>query len=108
MNEELQSTNGELQTINVEMRERTVELDRLNAFMETVLTSLRAAVVVVDGDLHVQIWNNRAEEVVGRRLLSLDIGLPVGEIAAALRHAADGDSRGEELVLTALNRRGRT
>jgi two-component system CheB/CheR fusion protein len=116
MNEELQSTNGELQTINVEMRERTVELDRLNAFMESVLTSLRAGVIVVDNELRVQIWNSRAEdlwgvrsdEVVGRSLLSVDIGLPVEQLASPLRRALNGDGDGDERLVSALNRRGRT
>ena len=116
MNEELQSTNGELQTINIEMRERTVELDRLNAFMESVLTSLRAAVVVVDAELRVQVWNSRAEdlwglrsdEVVGRHLMGLDIGLPVGQLATPLRRCVAGEVDGDERVVEALNRRGRT
>jgi len=116
MNEELQSTNGELQTINIEMRERTVELDRLNAFMESVLTSLRAAVVVLDTELRVQIWNGRAEdlwglrsdEVVGRSLVSLDFGLPVDQLVGALRRCVSGEADGDERVVVALNRRGRT
>jgi two-component system CheB/CheR fusion protein len=116
MNEELQSTNGELQTINVEMRERSDELDRLNAFMESVLTSLRAAVVVLDGDMRVQVWNSRAEdlwglradEVIGQVLLTLDIGLPVDELTVPLRRCANGESESEERLLSALNRRGRT
>jgi two-component system CheB/CheR fusion protein len=116
MNEELQSTNGELQTINGEMRERTVELDRLNAFMESVLTSLRAGVVVVDTEMRVQIWNGRSEElwglradeVVGRSVLSLDIGLPVEQLTVPLRRAVTGAPNGDELMLTAHNRRGRS
>jgi two-component system CheB/CheR fusion protein len=117
MNEELQVTNGELQTINVELRERSVELDRLNAFMESVLTSLRAAVAVVDTELRVQIWNSRAEdlwglradEVFGHSLMSLDIGLPVDELAVPLRRSLNGEADGgEERTITALNRRGRT
>ena len=116
MNEELQSTNGELQTINVELRERSDELDRLNTFMDSVLTSLRSAVVVLDGDMRVQIWNSRAEdlwglradEVVGQMLLSLDIGLPLDELAVPLRRCVNGESEGEERLLSALNRRGRS
>ena len=84
MNEELQSTNDELQTINDELRERTAELDDANAFLEAILTSLRAGVAVVDRDLQVQVWNQRAEdlwglrrdEAVGQHFLNLDIGLP--------------------------------
>jgi len=84
--------------------------------MESVLTSLRAAVVVVDAEMRVQIWNGRAEElwglhadeVVGRSVLTLDIGLPVEELTAPLRRSVTGESGGEERVLAAHNRRGRT
>ena len=41
MNEELQSTNEELQTLNDELRQRGQELTRVNAFMATILSSLR-------------------------------------------------------------------
>jgi two-component system CheB/CheR fusion protein len=116
MNEELQSTNGELQTINVEMRERSLELDRLNSFMESVLTSLRVGVAVLDPEGRVQIWNScaedmwglRSDEVVGQSLFALDIGLPVGQLAAPVRRCASGESDGDDIVLEALNRRGRT
>jgi two-component system, chemotaxis family, CheB/CheR fusion protein len=71
---------------------------------------------VVTGDGRVQIWNSRAEdlwgmraeEVVGHSLLTLDIGLPVAELAAPLRRCLSGDSKGEDVVMSALNRRGRT
>jgi two-component system CheB/CheR fusion protein len=116
MNEELQSTNGELQTINVELRERSIELDRVNSFMESVLTSVRVGVAVVDPEGRVQIWNRRAEdmwgmradEVVGQTLFALDIGLPVAELTGPLRRAMSGDADGEHVVTEALNRRGRT
>ena len=115
MNEELQSTNGELQTINSELRERTEELDRVNVFMESVLTSLRLGVVVVDPELRVQIWNGgsvelwglRPDEVIGSSFLGLDIGLPVDELEAALRGCIEGRSDYEERVVGAHNRRGR-
>src|SRR5205807_8889279 len=106
MNEELQSTNGELQAINSELRERTEELDRLNVFMESVLTSLRLGVVVLDADMRVQIWNGRAielwglrgAEVVGSAFLGLDIGLPVGDLESAIRACASGQSEEEERI----------
>ena len=63
MNEELQSTNEELQTANVELRHRTDDLNRANSFLDSILTSLRIGVVVVDRNLSVQIWNRRAEDL---------------------------------------------
>jgi two-component system CheB/CheR fusion protein len=115
MNEELQSTNQELQTVNVELRQRTEEMNQLNAFLESVLTGLRSAAIVVNQDLAVLMWNRRAEdlwglradEVQGRSLLNLDIGLPVGELRAVIRPCLAGEVPHQEVALDAINRRGR-
>jgi two-component system CheB/CheR fusion protein len=116
MNEELQSTNEELETINDELRDRTAELNRVNDFLEAIFTSLGVGVVVVDRRQRVQIWNHRAEDLWGVRedealehhLLSLDIGLPVEQIAAPLRSVLGGVTARESAVVEAVNRRGRT
>jgi two-component system, chemotaxis family, CheB/CheR fusion protein len=115
MNEELQSTNEELQTVNEELRQRTDALNQANAFLESVLVSLRGAAVVVDKNLDVLIWNSRAEdlwglrheEVVGRSLLNLDIGLPVTQLRDVVRPCLAGDESHQEVVLEAVNRRGK-
>src|SRR5207253_247755 len=67
MNEELQSTNEELQTINEELRDRSEDYTRANSFLESILTGVRSAVIVVDRELHVLAWNNRAEDLWGLR-----------------------------------------
>ena len=113
---ELQSTNDELQTINDELQDRTGDLDRANGFLETILTSLRAGVVVVDPDLHVQVWNQQAqelwglrpEEAVGQHFLNLDIGLPTDLLRPMIRQTLAEPTETEELVVAAVNRRGRT
>ncbi len=115
MNEELQSTNGELQSINNELRERTDQFDRTNAFMDFVLSSLHIGVVVLDDGMHVQLWNHRAadlwglrdDEVVGHSLLTLDIGLPVQEVAALVSGCLTGSGPNER-VIDARDRRGRS
>ena len=115
-NEELQSTNEELQTINEELRLRSGELNQVNAFLESILTSLRGGVIVLDRDLHVQIWNSksqdlwglRAEEVQGKPFLTLDIGLPVEDLIPAIRACLSDRSAHQELSLAARNRRGKT
>ncbi|WP_433785842.1 CheR family methyltransferase [Actinomycetospora sp. CA-101289] len=116
-NEELQSTNDELRSMNDELRDRGVALDRANDFLESVLGSLRTAVVVVDTGLIVQAWNGRAddlwglrsEEAVGQHLLNLDIGLATDEVRPLVREVLQGTPpREDPLRLEAVNRRGRT
>jgi len=116
MNEELQSTNEELETINDELRDRTSELNQVNGFFEAMLTSLAVGVAVVDREQRVQVWNQHAEDLWGLRrdealerpLLALDVGLPLENIAGALRSVVGGASEREHAVLEAVNRRGRT
>ncbi len=93
MNEELQSTNEELQTINDELRQRSDDLHSANAFLGSVLGSLRSGVAVFDRDLTVLSWNSpaqdlwglRADEVLGHHLFNLEIGLPVERLRPLLR-----------------------
>jgi len=116
MNEELQSTNDELQNINDQLRESTRRLDDTNAFLEAVLTSLRAGVTVVNRDLSVQVWNRRAEdlwglrreEAVGQHFLNLDIGLPIDQLRPMIRQALSDGGTPRELRVSAVNRRGRS
>jgi two-component system, chemotaxis family, CheB/CheR fusion protein len=116
MNEELQSTNDELQSINEQLRISTEQLDHANSFLEAVLTSLQAGVVVVDRDLRVRMWNRhaedlwgpRADEVIGRHFLNLDIGLPFERLRPLLWGALGSDGASGEVSLDAINRRGRS
>ena len=115
MNEELQSTNEELQTMNDEMRNRSTDLNAANAFLESVFASLRSAVLVLDKDYQVQVWNERStdlwglrsDEAQGRHFLSLDIGLPVSELRQAIKDVLSGSQEFREVVVDATNRRGR-
>ena len=115
MNEELQSTNEELQTINDELRVRTEELNVVNSFLQSILASLRSAVVVVDTRANVVKWNSHADEMWGLRpedvqgvpFLNLDIGLPVEQLKAPLRECLSGETDLREIVVDAINRRGK-
>jgi len=115
MNEELQSTNEEMETTNKELHERTNEINRVNALLESILTSLRTAVVVVDRGLSILMWNRRAEDLWGVRadevqtqfFLNLDIGLPVEQLKGPIRAVLAGESEYEEVVLDATTRRGK-
>lgn len=114
-NEELQSTNDELHTINAALRERSVELDRAQTFLDSLVNSVNHGLVVVDREMRVLVWNRgceelwglRADETAGVPLGSLDIGLPLAEIKPLIGKAfVDSDTTGETVV-DAVNRRGR-
>ncbi|MFB2838550.1 CheR family methyltransferase [Floridanema evergladense] len=115
MNEELQSANEELQTTNDELRQRTEELNRVTIFMESILTSLRVGMIVLDNRLSVQLWNGRAEELWGLRaeetverfFFDLDIGLPVEQLRGLIRACQTGNSEEQTTVVDAVNRRGK-
>jgi two-component system CheB/CheR fusion protein len=118
MNEELRTANNELQARNEELRERREELNQTNAFLESILESVEAGVVVIDRDFDILLWNDQAEdlwglhaeEVEGRSLLSLDIGLPVEKLADPVRQFLSDQEEPEEQVLEldARNRRGQS
>jgi two-component system CheB/CheR fusion protein len=115
MNEELQSTNEELQTMNDELRHRSLALNSANSFLESVFASLRSAVIVVDRDFRVVVWNDRSmdlwglrtDEVQGAHLMSLDIGLPLTELRSAIRSVIAGEQEHLQVVLAATSRRGK-
>ena len=113
MNEELQSTNEEQESLNTELRRRTEELNTTSAFLQSVLAGLRSAVMAVDGQFRILLWNPRAEdmwglredEVMGKGLFQLDIGIPLNELP--LSSFLAGKATFHEMDLEATNRRGR-
>ncbi|WP_341273213.1 PAS domain-containing protein [Herbihabitans rhizosphaerae] len=115
-NEELQSGNEELETTNEEMRIQTAELDEARAFLEGVLSSVGAGVVVLDADTQVRSWNRGAEELWGLRqhevrledFFSLDFGLPTSDLRELVRECVAVKSRTGPVELRAVNRIGRT
>jgi two-component system CheB/CheR fusion protein len=115
-NEELQSGNEELETMNEEMRIRSTELDEARAFLEGVLSSIAAGVVVLDAELRVRSWNRGAEEMWGLRaeevreqsFFTLDFGLPTAKAADAVERCLKQVEPTGPVELVAVNRRGRT
>ncbi|MGO9902137.1 MAG: CheR family methyltransferase [Solirubrobacteraceae bacterium] len=115
MNEELQSSNAEIETSNEQLRQRTLEVHDTNALLERVLTALGLAVMVLDAQQRVVVWNGQArelwgltaDETVGQHLLSLDIGLPIQKLKASVRACLSGESVREVAILPATNRRGK-
>jgi two-component system CheB/CheR fusion protein len=80
-----------------------------------MFTSLRSAVVVVDREFRVQVWNHRSEDMWGVRpeevqnsqFLGLDIGLPVAELRQPIREVLNGTRDHHELTVPATSRRGK-
>ncbi len=117
MNAELQATNEEIQTLNQVTQERGNDLGRLNGILESVFTSLRGGVVLLDRELRVLRWNRKAEALWGPRteeaqsknFLNLDIGLPVEQLKGPIRACLASDDQKEftEIMLDATNRRGK-
>ncbi len=115
MNEEQEATNEELQAMNDEMQRRTGELNGTRLFLESILSSLRSGVVVLNRDLQVQAWNRHAEdqwglragEALGQHFFNLDIGLPLEGLRQGIRACLNEQSDGEHLTVAATNRRGR-
>ncbi|WP_210584087.1 CheR family methyltransferase [Streptomyces sp. GESEQ-35] len=114
-NEELQSGNEELETMNEEMRIRTDELDEARAFLEAVLTSIAAAVVVLDKDLKVRSWNRgavdlwglRADEVLDESFFELDFGLPTDVLRPVVQRCLETRKRSGPVGVEATSRIGR-
>jgi two-component system CheB/CheR fusion protein len=116
MNEELESTNDELQAVNDEARRRAAALDESRMFLQSVLSGLESAVIVIDPDRRVTMWSTAAEEMWGLRfaeasgkaLEGLDFGLPIREFMPSIRRVLGGESGREQATLHATNRRGRS
>jgi two-component system, chemotaxis family, CheB/CheR fusion protein len=116
MNEELQSTNQELETTNTDLQVTSGELDHANAFLASILEGLEAAVIVVDHTMQVLSWNHGAEdmwglrtdEVKGRHLMNLDIGLPVEQLRTPIRSVLARDAKRTEVSVDCVNRRGKS
>ena len=115
MNEELESTNSELQAINSDLRVRTDEVDRLNTFLDSILTSLKAGVAVLDKDFRVLIWNARLQDLWGLRpeealsqdFFELDLGLPLDLLRQKVLRVVRGEAPNLVDVVNATNRRGK-
>jgi len=114
-NEELQSGNEELETMNEEMRNRSAELDEARSFLEGILTSVAAAVIVLDQGLKVRAWNRgaheiwglRFDEVEGQSFFDLQFGLPTEPLYDfAVRCLASGVRSEVPFEMQAVNRLG--
>jgi two-component system, chemotaxis family, CheB/CheR fusion protein len=116
MNEELESTNSELQTINTDLRTRTDDVNRLNTFLRAITGRIEVGAAVLDDQLNVQVWTEKAvdmwglrsDEVVGKPFLELDIGLPTKGLRTMIRAVLRAKPQHDEAVVDAMTRRGRS
>ncbi|QNG37963.1 PAS domain S-box protein [Geodermatophilaceae bacterium NBWT11] len=115
MNEELQSMNDQLHSGNDELREASELATGRRDMVSAVLAGMRAGVVVADDEDRLiawnpaseELWGLREDEVLGQRLVDLDIGLPVTELAERLA-GSDAEGGHRTVEVSAVNRRGRT
>ena len=84
--------------------------------LRAIGAAMRGGVVVLDTDLRVEVWNEKAyelwgvrdDEVRGMHFMMLDIGLPVQTLAKPIRACLLGESESESLSVEAVNRRGKS
>jgi two-component system CheB/CheR fusion protein len=127
-NEELQSTNEELETTNEELRSTNEQLEHTNhelrrqsdasdayrQYAEAILRSTNSGVIVLDRDEVIRSWNRwseniwgvREEETVDRKLIDLDIGLPMQQLDPAVRSVIAG-GEAVDMRVDAVERHGR-
>jgi two-component system CheB/CheR fusion protein len=102
--------------MNEEMRLRTAELDEARIFLEGVLSSVAAGVIVLDAELLVRSWNSGAEELWGLRadevrnlpFFNLDFGLPVASLRDIVQECLRSGRRTGPVQVAAINRIGRS
>ncbi|MGW7414760.1 CheR family methyltransferase [Streptomyces sp. NPDC054863] len=115
-NEELQSGQEEMETMTDEMRMRTADLDETRAFLEGVVRSIAAGVVVLSADMRVKSWNKgafdlwglRTEEVVDEDFFALVFGLPTTGLREVVQQCVVAGKRAGPVTIPAVNRLGRT
>src|SRR4029077_21195148 len=80
-----------------------------------ILGNIRLGAAVLDADLDVRVWNERAaelwgvrsDEVLGESFFDLDIGLPVKELRPMIRSVLRGKPSHDEKIVAAITRRGK-
>ncbi len=116
INEELKSTNDELQSINNVLRINSKELDQSNLFLNSILSSLKIGVIVIDLQFTIMIWSKKAEdlwglkleEVKSKSLFSLDIGLPIERLREPILNCLNQSDQTGQIILESINRRGQS
>ena len=94
--EELQSTNEELTTLNEELQNRNVELSLANNDLLNLLDNVSIPVVIVGNDLHIRHFTPPAQKLlnllpgdIGRRLNEIRPNLDVPDMGTMARESID-------------------
>ncbi|MDZ7794570.1 MAG: PAS domain-containing protein [Spirochaetia bacterium] len=82
--EELQSVNEELATVNTELQSKVADLSRANDDMNNLLAGTGIATIFVDHQLRILRFTPAASEVIN--LIGSDVGRPVGHIVSNLEN----------------------
>jgi two-component system CheB/CheR fusion protein len=98
--EELQSLNEELITVNTELESKNEELSRANNDMKNLLDSIEVPTIFVDNELRIKSFTSHAPKVV--KLLPMDVGRPITDIASNLNYEGFGPDISEVLETLAL------
>ncbi len=80
--EELESVNEELALVNSELREKILELDRVNGDLQNLMASTQIATVFVDGEGQVLQYTPAATSIF--RLIPSDRGRPLWDLSHML------------------------
>src|SRR5207302_1533375 len=95
--EELQSTNEELNTVNDELEQRNDELKVINADLQNILNGVDIPLVILDEKLRIRRFTNRAQKIWN--VIQSDIGRPLTDIAPVI-----GLTDLSDMLRTTLNR----
>jgi two-component system CheB/CheR fusion protein len=76
----------ELATVNAELQGKVEELSRANDDLKNLLDSTDVATVVLDNDLHIKRFTERARRVI--ELIPSDVGRPLADLVSQLRYPA--------------------
>lgn len=97
--ERLASAKVELEAVSEELDARTRDVERVNAFLASVVDAIGRAIIVVDVDQRVRamsaeaagLWGQPGVQAIGRSLVKLDLGLPGEVVARQVRGVLAGD-----------------
>jgi two-component system CheB/CheR fusion protein len=82
--EELQSINEELTTVNSELQMKIEELGTINDDMTNLFNSTEIATIFVDNDLNIRRFTEESTKLI--RLIESDVGRPLGDIVSSIEY----------------------